>query len=143
MRVVFNSSFGLGGFLDVASEMQLEKHHEDFGQTLAKWGVGSGPYVMLPLLGPSTLRDASARMSVDLLTNPMSYHSDNLAFFAVQQLDRRADLLSVEDSLNDLSTDTYAVIRDAWLQRRAYLIRDGKADKKQQSDLIDELESLE
>jgi phospholipid-binding lipoprotein MlaA len=143
MRFVFNSSFGLGGFLDVASEMQFEKHHEDFGQTLAKWGVGSGPYLMLPLLGPSTLRDASARLSVDILTNPVSYHDDAIALFALDQLDKRADLLSAEESLRDLSTDAYSAIRDVWLQRRAYLIRDGKTDEKEQSDLINELESLD
>ncbi len=143
MRFVFNSSFGLGGFLDVASEMQFAKHHEDFGQTLAKWGVTSGPYLMLPLLGPSTVRDATARLSVDMLTNPVSYQHDAIALFALDQIDKRADLLSSESSLQDLSTDTYSAIRDVWLQRRAYLIRDGKTDEKEQSDLIDELESLD
>ncbi len=143
MRFVFNTSFGLAGFLDVASEMQFEKHHEDFGQTLAKWGVGSGPYVMLPLLGPSTVRDASARLSVDILTNPVSYSNEAIPLFAVDLIDKRAGLLSTEDSLQDLSTDPYSAIRDVWLQRRDYLIRDGKTDQKEQSDLIDELESLD
>ncbi len=143
MRFVFNSSFGLGGFLDVASEMQFEKHHEDFGQTLARWGVGSGPYVMLPLLGPSTVRDATARLSVDILTNPVSYHDEAIPLFALNQLDKRADLLSTEESFHGLSTDPYSAIRDVWLQRRAYLIRDGKTDEKEQSDMIDELESLD
>ncbi len=143
MRFVFNSSFGLGGFLDVASEMQFEKHHEDFGQTLAKWGVGSGPYVMLPLLGPSTVRDATARLSVDILTNPVTYHDEAIAFFALNQLDKRAGLLSTEETFHDLSDDSYSAIRDAWLQRRAYLIRDGKTDEKEQADMIDELESFD
>lgn len=143
MRFVFNSSFGLGGFLDIASGMELEKHDEDFGQTLARWGVGSGPYIMLPLLGPSTLRDASARLSIDLLTDPVTYHDDALAIDALKLLDTRADLLSTEEAFNDLSSDTYSAMRDAWLQRRDYLIRDGQTNEQEQSDLIDELEALD
>lgn len=142
-RFLFNSSFGLGGFLDIASEMELEKHDEDFGQTLAKWGVGSGPYLMLPAMGPSTLRDAITSLSVDRATNPVSYHDDAIAIAALELLDRRADLLSVEETFKDLSDDQYGAIRDAWLQRREYLIRDGVVDEEQQSDLIDQLESLD
>lgn len=142
-RFLFNSSFGLGGFLDIASDMDLEKHDEDFGQTLAKWGVDSGPYLMLPALGPSTFRDAISSLSVDRAMNPVSYHDDAVAFTALQLLDRRSDILSGEESLKDLSDDTYSALRDIWLQRREYLIRDGVVDEKQQSDLIDQLESLD
>ncbi len=142
-RFIFNSTLGLAGFLDISTEMGLKKHHEDFGQTLAVWGVDSGPYVMLPFFGPSTLRDASAKFSVDFLLDPKIYSDDYYALFVLESLDKRADLLSAEEALKDLSDDQYIALRDAWLQRREYLIRDGKVDEKEQSDLIDELENLD
>lgn len=142
-RFLFNSTFGLAGFLDIASEMELEKHDEDFGQTLAKWGVGSGPYLMLPFLGPSTVRDAGARFSIDAVTDPVSYQDEAFALTALKILDIRADLLLQEEAFKGLADDEYSAVRDAWLQRREYLIRDGAIDKQGQSDLIDELESLD
>lgn len=142
-RFIVNSTFGFAGLIDIASAADLEKHDEDFGQTLAKWGVGSGPYVMLPFLGPSTLRDATAKLSIDLLTNPVSYSEKSVHFLILDKLDQRADLLSRESIFDGISNDSYSALRDAWLQRRSYLIRDGKIDQKEQSDLIDELESLE
>ncbi|HIP80870.1 MAG TPA: hypothetical protein EYH16_00465 [Leucothrix mucor] len=98
---------------------------------------------MLPILGPLTLRDASARLSIDLLTDPVSYHDDALAITSLKYLDKRADLLSSEEAFKGIAIDRYNAIRDAWLQQRQSLIRDGKVDVKQQSDLIDELESLD
>ncbi|MEE9325898.1 MAG: VacJ family lipoprotein [Cocleimonas sp.] len=142
-RFIFNSTFGLAGLLDVASAAGLEKHDEDFGQTLAAWGVGSGPYIMLPFLGPSTLRDATAKLSVDQLTNLANYSEKSIPFFLVEKLDLRAGLFSKEAAFKDISDDSYSAIRDAWLQRRDYLIRDGKVDEDTEMDLIDELESLE
>lgn len=142
-RFIFNSIFGFAGLLDVASAAGLEKHNEDFGQTLATWGVGSGPYVMLPFLGPSTLRDAIAKLSVDQLTNLANYSERSIPFFLIEKLDQRADLFSKEAAFKDISDDSYSAIRDAWLQRRDYLIRDGKVDESAEMDLIDELESLE
>lgn len=142
-RFIFNSTFGVAGFFDIATEMGLEKHHEDFGQTLAVWGVESGPYLMLPFFGPSTLRDATAQFSVDLLTDPKIYSKEQYGLLAVEKIDSRADLFSTEEALKDLSDDPYIALRDAWLQRREYLIRDGKVDEKEQSDLIDELEDLD
>jgi len=142
-RFIFNSTFGLAGLFDIATEMGLKKHREDFGQTLAKWGVGSGPYVMLPFFGPSTLRDASAKFSVDFILDPTIYPDEKYALFTLKNLDKRADLLSEEEALKDLSDDQYIALRDAWLQRREYLINDGKVDEKEQSDLIDELEDLD
>lgn len=142
-RFLFNSTFGLAGFLDIASEMELEKHDEDFGQTLAKWGVGSGPYLMLPFLGPSTVRDAGARFSIDAVTDPVSYQDEAFALTALKILDIRADLLLQEEAFKGLADDEYSAVRDAWLQRREYLIRDGAIDEQGQSDLIDELESLD
>jgi len=142
-RFLFNSTFGLAGFLDIASEMELEKHDEDFGQTLAKWGVSSGPYLMLPFLGPSTVRDAGARFSIDAVTDPVSYQDEAFALTALKILDIRADLLLQEEAFKGLADDEYSAVRDAWLQRREYLIRDGAIDEQGQSDLIDELESLD
>jgi phospholipid-binding lipoprotein MlaA len=142
-RVLFNSTVGLGGLFDVASTFGIERYEEDFGQTLAHWGVGSGPYVMLPFLGPSTVRDATAKLTVDRLTNPTSYHDESLAFTAFKLLDKRADLFNDEEAFKDISDDPYSALRDLWLQRRTSEIRDGKEDEQEQSDLIDELESLE
>jgi len=142
-RFMVNSTIGFAGLLDIASEAGLEKHDEDFGQTLARWGVGSGTYVMLPFLGPSTVRDASARVSIDRLTNPTHYSEDNLDYFVLNGVNQRASLLTQEDAFKDISDDKYSAIRDAWLQRREYLIRDGEVDEKSDADLIDELESLD
>lgn len=142
-RFVFNSTFGIGGLFDIATEMGLEKHHEDFGQTLAVWGVDSGPYIMLPFFGPTTLRDATAKFSVDSLLKPTNYSAKKLEFLAVEKIDKRADLFSTEEAFKNFSSDQYSAVRDAWLQRREYLIRDGKVDEDAQSDLIDELEDLD
>lgn len=144
-RVVVNSTVGLGGLFDVASKMKLKKYDEDFGQTMARWGVRSGPYVMLPLLGPSTLRDA-AGLVVDGFIDPSSYAKYPVALNAVKVVDKRADLLSTEKALGDLSADQYSAIRDVWLQRRAYQLRDGKEDaasKSKSDEMIDLLEELE
>lgn len=144
-RVVVNSTLGLGGVFDVASKMKLKKYNEDFGQTLAKWGVPSGPYVMLPLLGPSTLRDAVGTVA-DGLVDPLNYSNYPAQLTAVKVIDKRADLLSSEKALHDLSDDQYSVLRDLWLQRRAYELRDGvedKASKEKKDDMIDLLESLD
>ena len=130
-RFVVNTTIGFAGLLDVASAAGLEKHDEDFGQTLARWGVKPGPYVMLPFLGPSTVRDAVAKISVDRFTDPAHYSEENIAFFALKTIDKRADLLSQEDVFKDLSNDQYSALRDFWLQRRVFLIRDGKVNKNQ------------
>lgn len=142
-RVIFNSTFGIAGIFDIATEMGLPKHHEDFGQTLARWGVPAGPYIMLPFLGPSTLRDATAKLTVDQRTKPEAYSKYPYQLLVVDKLDERADLLSAEDVLKVFSDDQYSVLRDAWLQRRMSLIRDGKVDKKSDDDMIDALEDLD
>jgi len=142
-RVIFNSTFGIAGIFDIATEMGLPKHDEDFGQTLARWGVPAGPYIMLPLLGPSTLRDATAKLTVDQLTKPEAYSKYPYQLLVVDKLDQRADLLSAEEVLKVFSEDQYSVLRDAWLQRRQSLIRDGKVDKKADDDMIDALEDLD
>jgi len=144
-RFLINSSLGLAGFFDVATKWKLQKHHEDFGQTLAKWGVPSGEYIMLPVLGPSTARD-SVGVVVDTITNPYFFFENSLAYYALDKVDKRADLLSSEGLLSELSDDEYNSLRDAWLQKRKYLINDGKLDKQaieKKKSLIDELEDLE
>lgn len=127
-RFLVNSTVGLAGFFDVASHMELAKSDgEDFGQTLGHWGVPSGPYLVLPLLGSSTLRDAPA-LAVDLHTNPAYYIEDNAVRLGVAGLwaiSSRADLLAAESLV---SGDRYLFIRDVYLQRREYLVRDGEIE---------------
>ncbi|MGV6810155.1 MAG: MlaA family lipoprotein [bacterium] len=143
-RFAFNSTFGLAGFIDVASVLQMEKHNEDFGQTLATWGVAPGPYVVLPFLGPSTLRDTGGRI-VDTATDPITYADDMDGLKPLQLIDIRAGLLATEATLEDVSVDKYALVRDAWLKNRAYLITDGKSVTKvdPNNDLAAELEALD
>lgn len=129
-RFVINTTFGLGGFIDVASMDKIEKHKEDFGQTLGHWGVGSGAYLVLPFLGPSTLRDAGGLM-VDTISDPITY-THNIGEIrlhnqirATQFIDRRTELLEAKDLVDDASLDPYAFMRDAYLQRRENQVRDG------------------
>lgn len=142
-RFVFNSTLGFAGLVDIASATGLKKHDEDFGQTLAKWGVKSGPYVMLPFLGPSTVRDAAAKVSIDRFTDPAQYSDESISLLVLDTVKTRADLFAQEEIIKDLSDDKYSALRDVWLQNRMFLIRDGKVDESAESDLIDELESLD
>jgi len=142
-RFVFNSTLGFGGLVDVASSVGLKKNDEDFGQTLAKWGVKSGPYVMLPFLGPSTVRDGFGRFTVDRATDPTTYSDANIELFIVDTVKTRSDLFSREEVLSDLSNDKYSAIRDVWIQNRNFLVNDGVSEGNSDSDLIDELESLD
>nr|WP_274521515.1 VacJ family lipoprotein [Ectothiorhodospira lacustris] len=140
-RIIMNTSFGVFGLFDVASPMGLEKSNEDFGQTLGRWGVSSGPYVVLPFLGPSTLRDAPARV-VDGVTHPLYYYDETgvrNALLVVDIIDMRAGFLPTERALEDVATDRYMALRNAYLQRREYLVRDG-APGEDQYDLLRELE---
>ena len=127
-RFVFNTSFGLLGLIDVASHMDLAKHNEDFGQTLAVWGVNSGPYLVLPFIGPSTIRD-SAGLAVDwTYFDPIFKRQtlkQSLLTLTIKYIDIRADLLKASNILDDTVPDKYAFIRDAWQLRREYLIYDG------------------
>lgn len=144
-RFVINSTVGVGGFFDVASKVNLEKHNEDFGQTLAKWGVGSGEYLMLPIFGPSSVRDAFG-LVIDSVVDPSSSLEGASTYKVVEIIDKRADLLSIEEAFKGISDDEYGALRDAWLQRRTYLISDGKLDQKavdEKKSLIDELEGLD
>jgi phospholipid-binding lipoprotein MlaA len=131
-RFFLNSTFGFFGVFDIASDVGLEKHNEDFGQTLAYWGVGSGPYIVLPFLGPSTVRDALGRFIVDSQAD-FVIQTDNVptrnSLFALRVVDTRADLLDASRVLEEAALDKYNFVRDAFLQRRRSLIFDGNPPK--------------
>ena len=127
-RIVFNSTIGIGGLVDVGDRIGLPKHHEDFGQTLGYWGVGPGPYLMIPLLGPSTVRDTLGHVADLYAFYPLSYlNSTTLQYglFGLQYVDYRADQLSSEKVLEAAALDRYAFLREAYLQRRESMIHDG------------------
>ncbi len=127
MRFIVNSTVGVFGLIDVASMGPLEKHHEDFGQTLGKWGIGSGAYIILPILGPSSVRDGIG-LYVDSIPSPEQQITDmqvrNQVYLA-EGINRRAGLLNQEKVLDDAMLDPYEFIRDAYLQRRMNLVHDG------------------
>lgn len=127
-RFLINSTLGLAGFFDVAKMFNLEKSEgEDFGQTLAAWGVGSGPYLVIPFLGPSTLRDAGG-LPVDWAMKPVGYLDDVPLRNSLQGFNfvvDRANLLNAEEFV---SGDKYVFFREAYLQRRDYLINDGQVE---------------
>lgn len=129
-RFALNTTIGIVGLADVATELGFQKNDEDFGQTLGVWGMGSGPYLVLPLLGPSTLRDAPARF-VDAPLDPL-YHYDNVrvrnSLLVVNVVNTRARLLPATDLIERVALDQYAFVRDAYLKRRASLVRDGAPD---------------
>jgi len=127
VRFAFNSTWGLLGVLDVASEAGLPKHDEDFGQTLAVWGVGDGPYLVLPLFGGHNLRDTAA-LPVDYYSNPTTYVEGDAAkysFKAAEIVVKRAELLPADRATEGQIIDKYAQMRDVYFQRRNYLIHDG------------------
>ena len=129
VRLLFNSIFGLG-FFDPATHAGLERHNEDFGQTLGKWGVPSGPYLMIPLLGPSSLRDAPAKLA-DEYANGRRYLQDpylRSGLWTTEKLEKRAGLMDA-DAVLERTYDPYAFVRSAWLQRRQYQVRDGEVDE--------------
>ncbi len=127
MRIHVNTFLGLGGLLDVASEMRLEKRKEDFGQTLGYWGVKPGPYLVLPLLGPSTLRDTLAT-PMDFKGDPSQVFTDEAtrnSLSVTRVLDVRSGLLQTVDVIKAASLDPYTFVRDGYLQKRKNDIYDG------------------
>lgn len=131
-RVLINSTFGLGGVIDIASDAGLARHNEDFGQTLGYWGVPSGPYVMLPILGPSTLRD-TAGLPVDIAADPWGYGISSRARnigTVVRVVDQRAVLLDATNLLEEAALDRYEFIRDGYLQQRKSKVFDGEESRK-------------
>ena len=134
-RFVLNLTVGVGGLLDPATQAGLDLNNEDFGQTLGHWGLHPGPFVEIPLLGPSDVRDGLGRV-VDIYTGPTHYVQNKpieYSLYAVSLVDTRAGLLSLDDTLKNVF-DPYAFVRDAYLQRRAYLISDGKLKEEPLED---------
>lgn len=141
MRVLTNSFVGLAGLLDPATEMGLVRRSEDFGQTLGRWGLPSGPFLVLPLLGPSTLRD-TAGLLVDRQTAPSTLPATDAGRYATTALElisTRAGLLQTTQLLDQVSLDKYAFVRDGYLARRRDLVYDGAAPLEVfQDDFADE-----
>lgn len=128
-RFLMNSTLGLGGLFDPASAAGLDFNDEDLGQTLGKWGVKSGPYLMLPVLGPSSVRDAFAR-TADTFLEPVWYLEDDSTRYLIRLadlLDQRAGLLELDAQL-ERTYDRYAFIRNAWIQRREFQVKDGNVE---------------
>lgn len=136
LRFLVNSTIGVGGLADPATKFGLPANDEDFGQTLGVWGVPSGPYLVLPFLGPSTLRDAPARVP-DRYTNARHYIGDGtqteVALLGLDVLDQRTELLAADNALRQ-AYDPYALVRDAYLQRREYVVRDGNVPEPEYED---------
>lgn len=123
-RLLLNSTVGLAGLFDVATSIGLEKHNEDFGQTMGYWGIGTGPYLVVPLLGSYTLRDGVGGY-IDVYTDVVSdidHIPTRNVLWALRTIDKRASLLAAEELITG---DRYTFIRDAYLQRRHYLVKDG------------------
>lgn len=132
-RFVINTTFGLAGFVDVAGMDKIPNHKEDFGQTLGHWGVGNGAYLVLPFLGPSSVRDTTGFVFDRITSDPVTY-THNIGqvrlhnqLRAAQFIDARTELLDAKDIVDDASLDPYAFTRDAYLQRRESLVSDGIA----------------
>ncbi|MEX3762794.1 MlaA family lipoprotein [Paraburkholderia phenoliruptrix] len=128
MRIVINTVFGVGGLFDVATLAKLPKHDNDLGLTLGHYGVPAGPYLVLPLFGPSTLRDAVGSIG-NYYVNPLSYIDPpglSWALYGLNIVNTRANLLNASDVLEGAALDKYSFVRNAYLQRRQYLLSDGK-----------------
>lgn len=135
-RLAWNSTLGIAGLIDVGSKMDLPKRNEDFGQTLGYWGVGNGPYLVLPFLGPSTLRD-TVGLVVDSRFDPLWQHdpiSERNTAYGLHTIDTRARLLDAEKVLEEAAIDRYIFLRDAYLQRRRGLVYDGNPPREKLED---------
>jgi len=131
-RFLLNTTFGLLGIHDVATDLGLEKHNEDFGQTFGRWGAGTGPYLVLPIFGSSNLRDGVG-LAADMVTDPLGEVSPNRArnaLVASRAVQTRADLLGAGRILEQAALDKYVFQRDAYLQRRRSLVYDGRPPRE-------------
>jgi phospholipid-binding lipoprotein MlaA len=134
-RFLLNSTVGIGGLFDPASKAGFDRHDEDFGQTLGKWGVHPGPYLMVPLFGPSNFRDGVGA-GVDVFTGPLHYVERDAWRYSldgVGLIDSRARRLPLEDTLNQ-AYDKYAFIRNAYLQQREFAVHDGNVPPEKFDD---------
>jgi phospholipid-binding lipoprotein MlaA len=132
-RVIFNSTFGIAGIFDFASDVGLPKHNEDIGQTLGRWGVESGPYVVIPFLGPSTFRDGFG-LVFDYKADLVYWATESVpvrnSLYATRAISNRAKLLDATSLLEQAALDKYSFARDAWLQRRRNLVYDGNPPRE-------------
>jgi phospholipid-binding lipoprotein MlaA len=136
MRFGTNTVFGFAGVMDIATELGFERHGEDFGQTLGRWGVPTGAYIVWPILGPSTVRD-SIGLPVDLKATPEALVSVSLTrntMTGVRLVSTRAGLLSATSLIDDIALDKYAFVRNAYLQRRRSLVYDGNPPDEEETD---------
>jgi phospholipid-binding lipoprotein MlaA len=136
-RFAINTSAGILGLFDVASNAGLDKHDEDFGQTLGRWGVGSGVYVVLPFLGPSSVRDGFGLLAVDWQGDPIWYVSNvptRNELYGLRLVDTRASLLDASRLMEQAALDRYAYLRGAYLQRRRSLVYDGNPPREPDVD---------
>lgn len=144
-RFLVNSTIGLAGLFDPATHIGLPANNEDFGQTLGVWGVPKGPYLVLPFLGPSTVRDATGSYA-DSQINPIFEYfekPDRYYLYTLRVVDLRAQLLDIDSQLRT-TYDPYAFMRDAYLQRRDYLVKDGKVEQQDYyDDMYDDFEDFE
>jgi len=136
-RVMLNSFFGLGGIIDIASDLQIEKGNEDFGQTFGYWGIPQGPYLFIPVLGPTTVRDGTGWIA-RAYASPLSYLVVDVPtrniLYGIGFVDARAQALQAETFVEGAALDRYTFIRRAYLQRREYLVRDGKPAPAKEED---------
>lgn len=139
-RFVVNTTLGIGGLFDVATDLGLEEHEEDFGQTLGVWGAGEGAYLFIPPVGPSSIRDAFA-IPVAWVTNPLTYLSDAFVYplLALRVLDTRARLKTATRVRDEAALDPYIFTREAYRQRRQFLIYDGNPPLPEMEDELDAL----
>ncbi|MCK4833193.1 MAG: VacJ family lipoprotein [Gammaproteobacteria bacterium] len=144
-RFVFNTTFGLLGLIDVATDMDLKKNNEDFGQTLAVWGLPSGPYMVLPFLGPLTVRDTAGLAMDWTYFDPIFSRqtlNQSLVTLSIKYIDLRAGLIKASNILDETVPDKYAFIRDAWMLRREFLIYDGNPPEEFSEDELFEDDDL-
>lgn len=138
LRLLINTTAGVGGLFDVANEAGLPSRREDFGQTFARWGFGPGPYLMLPFLGPATLRDGIGTLG-DAALHPLAHYENTSIrdkLIALEAIEARAGLLGVDQTLDE-AIDPYLFLRDAYLQRRDFLIFDGDPPEDLDADYED------
>ncbi|MEW6512842.1 MAG: VacJ family lipoprotein [Pseudomonadota bacterium] len=131
-RVAINSTIGILGLFDVATEAGLEKHEEDFGQTFGRWGMGDGAYVVIPVFGPRTVRD-TAGLILDVAADPVGdidHVPTRNSLTALRLIDTRADLLPADKVIEEAALDKYAYVRDGYLQRRRNLVHDGNPPRQ-------------
>jgi phospholipid-binding lipoprotein MlaA len=135
-RVLINSSVGVLGIFDWATDMGLEKHNEDFGQTFGRWGIGAGPYLVLPLFGPKSLRDGTGYLldsQVDPISNIADVSTRN-ATSGLRLIDKRAQLLPADKVIEEAALDKYSYLRDAYLQYRLSAVYDGNPPRRNFDD---------